>query len=105
MIATNKHDHPQWIIDDTAGITDARVFVVHTTHPRCIGEAMPDDEHDPSGTTFSLPTGETLCKITWIDHVAGLPDAWWQSFIESLHAAWEHHWAVRERKEAEDDDN
>ncbi len=95
MIATKKHDHPEWIIDDTSGITDARMFIVHTTFPRFVGEALPDDEHDPSGTTFSLPNGETLCKIDWIDSTDAMTDDAWQSMVKNLHTAWEHHWAVR----------
>lgn len=46
----SDHDFPRWLIDDTSGIADARVFVAHMRTPRFVGELLPDAEADPSRT-------------------------------------------------------
>lgn len=80
------------MIDDTSGITDARVFVAHLAEPRFVGELMPDDEHDPSGLTIACPLGQTLCRIaTFGPQSLTITD----ELIESLHRAIVHHDAVR----------
>lgn len=58
---------PRWLIDDTAGIADARVFVVHLCEPRFVGELLPDDEAPPDGVTLAAPLGQTPCRIKWLD--------------------------------------
>ena len=35
---------PEWLIDDTAEIGEARVFCTHTRMPMFVGELLPDDE-------------------------------------------------------------
>ena len=84
---------PRWLIDDTAGISAARVFVVHTEFPRFFGELMPDDEHDPAGATIAAPFGWTLCRIEWIDRVPAT--AIDEGLVRSLGQAVSHWDAVR----------
>ena len=57
----------EWLIDDTADIGNARVFVVHTVEPRFVGEIVPDDEAPISGVTISATLGQTVCNVLWID--------------------------------------
>jgi len=66
-------DRPEWLIDDTADVGEARIFAVHTIKPRLIGELVPDNElgadefrDDVSGLTLAA-AGWTLCRIEWID--------------------------------------
>ncbi len=82
---------PRWMIDDTSGVTDGRVFVAHMQTPRFVGELMPDDEHDPAGVTIAAPGGQTICRIEWFDE----PGGWSADFHESLARALDHHDAVR----------
>lgn len=60
---------PEWLIDDTAKIGDARLFITHTMFPRFIAELFEDSEDEGipiDGVTLSL--GEfTLANIDWID--------------------------------------
>ena len=85
------HGFPRWLIDDTAGIGDARVFVAHMRTPRFVGELLPDAEADPSGVTFAAPLGQTLCRIIWFDETRF--DA--AEICESLAAAIRRHDVVR----------
>lgn len=85
------HDFPRWLIDDTSGIGDARVFVTHLREPRFVGELLPDDEADPHGITLAAPLGQTLCHIIWFDE----PRFDVNELCESLAAALRHHDAVR----------
>lgn len=91
MIATTKPDFPRWLIDDTADITNARVFVFHTYTPRFLGELLPDDEAPPGGATFSAPNGQTLCRVVWFDP----PEFDGEDICRSLAAAIRHHEGVR----------
>ncbi len=83
---------PEWLIDDTTDITDARVYVAHTREPRFFGELVPEDEADPDGITLSA-IGEVICQIHWIDQPVF--DA--EALCRSLQDALNHHWAVREK--------
>lgn len=59
---------PRWLIDDTADLTNARMFAVHTRAPRLIGELVPEDESAIDGIQFGgLPYGQILTRIVWID--------------------------------------
>jgi len=61
---------PRWLIDDTTGIADGRIFAVHTQEPRCIGELLPEDEADTDGIVIGgLPDAQVLCHINWIDPI------------------------------------
>jgi len=82
---------PEWLIDDTADVTEARVFIVHTREPRFVGELLPDDEHDPDGVTLAAPFGQTVCRIDWIDP----PEFNSQELLRSMAEAIRHHGAVR----------
>ena len=84
--------HPVWLIDDTSGISDARVFIAHLAEPRFVGELMPDDEHDPSGLTIACPLGQTLCRIV---AMGPQPLTVTDGMIDSLHRAILHHDTVR----------
>lgn len=59
--------HPRWLIDDTAGVSDGRIFVAHMIAPRFVGELLPDDEADIHGITLAAPMGQTVCRIVWFD--------------------------------------
>jgi len=82
---------PRWLIDDTSGITDARVFVAHMMPPRFVGELMPDDEADIAGVTLAAPLGQTVCRITWFDDPVFDPEELIASLADAIH----HHDAVR----------
>lgn len=58
---------PRWLIDDTVGLSDARIFIVHTQVPRFIGELLPEDEAGIDGITLAAPFGQVVCGIIWID--------------------------------------
>jgi len=89
------HSLPRWLIDDTADITNARVFIFHTQEPRFIGEVLPDDEPGAllGGITISAGHGESLCRIIWIDDPVF--DA--EELCRSLREALEEHFAIRGR--------
>lgn len=78
---------PRWMIDDTSGIADARVFVAHMQSPRFVGELLPDDEAPIDGITISAPLGQTVCRICWFD--SPVFDA--SELSASLKRAIEHH--------------
>lgn len=82
---------PRWLIDDTTGISEGRVFVAHLQTPRFVGELLPDAEADLEGFTFSVPGGQSLCKIAWFDEPVF--DA--GELCRSLAISVEHHDAVR----------
>lgn len=83
--------YPRWLIDDTTGITDARVFVAHMQRPRFIGELMPDDEADISGITLEAPFHQTVCRIEWFDDPVFDADELCRSMAEAIR----HNDAVR----------
>lgn len=91
-------DHlPEWLIDDTADIGEARIFAVHTSAPRLIGELIPDRElgadefrEDMTGLTLAA-NGWTLCRIEWLDSPTG--DL--STLCRSLTAALDRHDAIR----------
>jgi hypothetical protein len=59
---------PRWLIDDTADVSNARIFAAHTQEPRLIGELLPEDEAELNGIELSaLPFGLILTRIVWID--------------------------------------
>lgn len=82
---------PRWLIDDTTGIADARVFVAHLNEPRFVGELLPDEEAELGGVTIAAPLGQTLCRIKWFDP----PRFDASELCESLAAALRRHDAVR----------
>lgn len=91
------HDLPEWLIDDTADIGEARIFAVHTSAPRLIGELIPDSElnaeefrEDMTGLTLTV-SGWTLCRVKWIDSPTGDLDA----MSRSLAVAMDRHDAIR----------
>jgi len=86
---------PRWLIDDTADITNARVFVVHTQTPQFIGELLPEEEASLEGIELSgLPLGQVLTRISWSNDPVF--DA--QELCASLCEAILHHDAVRGMK-------
>jgi hypothetical protein len=92
------YDRPEWLIDDTAQIGEARIFAVHTASPRFIGEVIPDRElgtdefrEDLVGITFGVH-GWTLCRIEWIDP----PNVDTNAICRSLAEAMDRHDAVRQ---------
>ena len=85
------NDFPRWLVDDTAELGDARIFVAHLHRPRFVGELMPDDEAEIAGVTIAAPLGQTLCRIDWIDDPVF--DA--EELCRSLAAAIEHHDSIR----------
>lgn len=93
MIAVERK--PRWLIDDTTGIADARIYVVHTQAPRFIGELLPDDEAALSGITFGCPGGQTLCLIEWIDPPQGFD---YTEMSLSLSQAINHHDNIRDNQ-------
>lgn len=58
---------PRWLIDDTTGVADARVFVAHMAVPRFVGELLPEEEAPLDGVTIAAPLGQVLCRIEWFD--------------------------------------
>jgi len=83
---------PRWLIDDSAGITNARVFAIHTQEPRLIGELLPEREAGLEGIQLTgLPYGEVLARIVWIDDPVFDAD----DLCRSLARAIEHHATVR----------
>lgn len=87
-----KHYTPKFLIDDTAEISDARIFVMHTEHPRFIGELLPSEEALLSGVTFSCIHNQTLCKVQFIDDPS---DYDLQLISGPLNEAIKHHDSVR----------
>ena len=85
---------PEWLIDDTADVGEARIFCIHTREPRFIGELLPDDEAPIEGSVFSAPNGQTLCKIEWWDE-ASFSDEEASAMCRSLAASLKAHEAVR----------
>ena len=86
-----EHSLPEWLIDDTADITNARVFVVHTQEPRFVGELLPEEEAEISGITISTIDHQVVCRITWInDPVFDV-----NKLCSSLAHALRHHFAIR----------
>lgn len=86
--------YPRWLIDDTSGFSDARVFIVHLAAPRFVGELVPDDEAQAEilgGITIAAPYHQSIVRIEWIDEPVF--DA--QELCESLARAVRHHDAVR----------
>jgi hypothetical protein len=82
---------PRWLIDDTAGIGDARVFIAHTIKPRFVGELLPVDEGPIDGITFPAPMGQVVCNIAW--HDEPIFDS--QELLGSMAKAILHHDSVR----------
>lgn len=84
---------PRFLIDDTAGISDAQIFVVHTQTPRFIGELVPEDEAEVIGQIelTGLPDHEVLTRIVWIDDPIFDPD----ELIPAMAQAIENHAAAR----------
>ena len=82
---------PRWLIDDTTGIANGRIFVAHLALPRFVGELLPDEEAPIDGVTFSAPCSQSLCRIYWIDEPVF--DA--GEIAESLARAINHHDSVR----------
>lgn len=88
------HSLPQFLIDDTSDITNARIFVVHTQTPRFIGELLPEEEAELDGITISVnPGDQVLCRINWIDRPRS--DSQLSALIKSLREAIDRHDAVR----------
>jgi hypothetical protein len=85
---------PEWLIDDTAEIGEARVFCTHTRMPMFVGELLPDDEAPIVGSTFAAPHGQTLCNIVWFDQPS-FSDEEAQDMCRSLAEAVKTHDAVR----------
>ena len=85
---------PEWLIDDTAEIGEARIFCMHTRAPIFVGELLPDDEAPIVGSVFSAPNGQTLCNIEWFDEPSfSGEDA--SAMCRSLAAALKAHEAIR----------
>lgn len=84
---------PRFLIDDTAGISDAQIFVIHTQTPRFIGELVPEDEASPLGQIelTGLPLRQVLTNIVWFDDSSFDPN----ELIPSLAKAIERHDAIR----------
>lgn len=90
-------EFPQFLIDDTADLGEARLFVTHTQFPRFIGELFCDDDDGRSdapigGVTLAVTNTEILAAIDWIDP----PDFDPEELIPALRAALARHWAIRE---------
>ena len=85
---------PEWLIDDTAEIGEARVFCMHTRDPIFVGELLPDDESPIFGVTFAAPNGQTLCNIEWFDQ-ASFSDEEASAMCRSLAKALAAHDAIR----------
>ncbi|HUT58855.1 MAG TPA: hypothetical protein VNA25_13495 [Phycisphaerae bacterium] len=65
------HSLPRWLIDDTADISNARIFCVHTQFPRMIGELLPEDEAELESFQISgLPCHQVLCRIAATDQAS-----------------------------------
>jgi len=89
------HSLPRWLIDDTADVSNARIFALHTHEPRLIGELLPEEEAGLDGIQLSgLPYGEVLTRILWFDDPVFDADDLCRSLAEAI----EHHAAVREWK-------
>ena len=84
---------PRWLIDDTADITDARVFVAHTQTPRFVGELIPEHESRLEGLELVAPQNQVVSRIQWIDP----PEFDATELTASLAAAVDHHYGVRGR--------
>lgn len=94
MIKQNDvHDAiPEWLIDDTAGIEGARIFVAHTVEPIFFGELLPEDEAGLEPFQFSgLPYCQVLTNIWWVHEP--IFDA--NELCRSLTEAIENHEAIR----------
>lgn len=77
---------PRFLIDDTAGLGDAQVFVMHTQTPRFIGELVPEDEASVIGQIelSGLPYHEVLTNIHWIDEPSFDPDELIPAMAEAI---------------------
>lgn len=93
MIDTHRPELPRWLIDETADLSQARVFVVHTQTPRFFGELFPADETPLAGSIIAAPHGESVAAIQWIDEPIFDAD----ELCRSLAAAIHHHYAIRDR--------
>lgn len=82
---------PRWLIDDTSGISDARVFIAHTIKPCFVGEILPADEAPVAGVTLAAPMNQVVCNIVWYDD----PVFDSQEMLESMFKAILHHDSVR----------
>ena len=86
------HTLPRWLIDDTADISNARLFAIHTQDPRLIGELLPEDEAGLDGIQVAgLPYGEVLTRIVWLDDPIFEADDLCRSLAEAIN----HHAAIR----------
>lgn len=83
--------YPRWLIDDTTGISEARIFVAHLEHPRFAGELLPAEKADLGGITVSAPGGQVLCKIHWFAPPVFDPE----ELAGSLAKAIDHYESVR----------
>ena len=81
---------PEWLVDDTADITNGRLFVAHTEGPALFGEILPEDDAPIDGLTVSLSGNLVLCRIVWLTN-GDFDD----QMIRSLAEALEHHDDVR----------
>ena len=69
-----EHSLPRWLIDDTADISNGRVFVFHTQTPLFVGELLPEDEAELRGIEFqrTLRTGRNSHHGGWRNHCSTL---------------------------------
>ena len=84
---------PEWLIDDTASITQAQIWVTHTRSPRFFGELLCYDEAPTEGVAIvGLPYGYVVCSVRWVD-----PPVFDAAALSlSLGQAIESHNAIRE---------
>lgn len=84
MIDTPRAALPRWLIDDTADLGAARVFVAHTQRPRFFGELFPGDEAPLAGVSIAAPQGESVGAIHWIDEPIFDADELCRSLAEAI---------------------
>ncbi|MGV3605221.1 MAG: hypothetical protein ACO1RA_02355 [Planctomycetaceae bacterium] len=86
---------PRWLIDDTAAIADACIFVFHTRWPRFLCELIPNDELTAEDLRLSIaaPHEQSLARIQWIDNAKGADLA---EIAKAFQRAYHHHESVRE---------
>ncbi len=94
MIDLPAPDLPRWLIDDTAGIGDARIFVIHTQEPRFVAEHFPDGEADVSNFVISVADGD-LVVLQWLGEPPDPREIDATELIKSFNAAMDLHAAVR----------
>lgn len=85
---------PRWLIDDTADISEARVFVTHTREPRFTGELLPEHESHLDGIELTAPQNQVVSRIRWVDP----PEFDATELLESLAGAIHHHYSCRSRE-------